>query len=105
MVLAGVGLSGLLVLPNAMIGDLADFRLPDGSNPGEAIYYGLQGLVQKAATGLVTLASGLLFDLFGNTPANPLGIRLTGPIGALFAVAAVLILRHYPSKREGSGAV
>lgn len=101
MILAGFGLAGLLVLPNAMIGDLAQFRRSDGSNPGEAIYYGLQGLLQKAAIGVVTLASGLLFDIFGNTPADPLGIRLTGPIGALFAVASVLIMRAYPDDRGG----
>ncbi len=101
MVFAGIGLSGLLVLPNAMIGDLAEFRLPDGSNPGEAIYYGLQGLLQKGVIGVVTLASGLLFDLFGNTPTDPLGIRLTGPIGAAFAVASVIIMLRYPDDRGG----
>ena len=101
MVFAGIGLSGLLVLPNAMIGDLAEFRLPDGSNPGEAIYYGLQGLLQKGVIGVVTLASGLLFDLFGNTPTDPLGIRLTGPIGAAFAVASVIIMLWYPDDRGG----
>jgi GPH family glycoside/pentoside/hexuronide:cation symporter len=101
MVIAGVGLSGLLVLPNAMIADLSDFRLPDGTKPGEAIYYGLQGLVQKGAIGLVTLASGVLFDVFGNSPDAPLGIILTGPIGAVFAVASVFIMLRYPADRGG----
>jgi Na+/melibiose symporter-like transporter len=84
-----------------MIADLSDYRLPDGSKPGEAIYYGLQGLVQKAAIGVVTAAGGILFDLFGNSPERPLGIRLTGPIGALFAIVAVVVMLRYPDDRNG----
>jgi GPH family glycoside/pentoside/hexuronide:cation symporter len=101
MGISGIGLSGLLVLPNAMIADLSDYRLPDGSKPGEAIYYGLQGLVQKAAIGVVTAAGGILFDLFGNSLERPLGIRLTGPIGALFAMVAVIVMLRYPDNRNG----
>jgi GPH family glycoside/pentoside/hexuronide:cation symporter len=102
MGLAGLPIAGLFIIPNAMVADLSDFRLPDGTKPGEAIYYGVQGVIQNFMIGLVTALAGLLFDAFGKTPESPLGVRLTGPIGAAFALFAfVLFLRFYPDDRRG----
>jgi len=102
MGLAGIPIAGLFIIPNAMVADLSDFRLPDGSKPGEAIYYGVQGVVQNFMIGVVTALAGALFDAFGKTPEAPLGVRLTGPIGAAFALAAFFAFwRAYPDDRKG----
>jgi len=102
MGLAGMPIAGLFIIPNAMVADLSDFRLPNGDKPGEAIYYGVQGVIQNFMIGVVTALSGLLFDVFGKSPDHPLGVRLTGPIGAAFALFAfVAFLRFYPDDRKG----
>jgi len=102
MALAGLPVAGLFIIPNAMVADLSDFRLPNGDKPGEAIYYGVQGVIQNLMIGLVTLLSGVLYDVFGNSPGHDLGVRLTGPIGAAFALFAFFaFLLFYPDDRKG----
>ena len=102
MALAGLPIAGLFIIPNAMVADLSDFLLPGGEKPGEAIYYGVQGVIQNFMIGLVTAMTGFLFDFFGKTPENPLGVRLTGPIGTFFALFAFLaFLFFYPDDRKG----
>lgn len=102
MGLAGFPIAGLFIIPNAMVADLSDFRLPGGEKPGEAIYYGVQGVIQNLMIGLVALLSGLLYDVLGNSPGHNLGVRLTGPIGAAFALFGFLaFLLFYPDDRRG----
>jgi GPH family glycoside/pentoside/hexuronide:cation symporter len=104
MCLAGAPLAGLFIIPNAMVAELSDYRAPDGTKPGEAIYYGVQGFIQKIAIGIVTLLAGLLFDNLGKSAERPLGVMLSGPLGGLFAAAAfVVFLFAYPDDRKGLG--
>jgi GPH family glycoside/pentoside/hexuronide:cation symporter len=102
--LAGLPLAGLFIIPNAMVAELSDYRAPDGTKPGEAIYYGVQGFIQKIAIGVVTLLAGLLFDNLGKTVDKPLGVMLSGPLGGAFALAGFLVfLFVYPDDRKGLG--
>jgi glycoside/pentoside/hexuronide:cation symporter, GPH family len=102
MGMAGLPMAGLFIIPNAMVADLSDFRLPNGDKPGEAIYYGVQGVIQNFMIGVVTALAGLLFDVFGKTPDASLGVRLTSPIGAAFALFAFFAFwRGYPDDRKG----
>lgn len=102
MGLAGLPMAGLFIIPNAMVADLSDFRLPSGSKPGEAIYYGVQGVIQNFMIGVVTALAGVLFDAFGKTPDANLGVRLTSPIGAAFALFAFFVFwKGYPDDRQG----
>lgn len=98
---SGLPIAGIFVLPQAMIAELSDFTMPDGSKPGEAIYFGVQGLVMKFFIGIVSLVTSLLYQFFGNTPQNPLGILLTGPIVSIFALFAVIMFLFYPDDRKG----
>ncbi|MBN1531761.1 MAG: MFS transporter [Spirochaetes bacterium] len=101
MGIAGIPIAGLFIVPNAMVADLSDFRLPDGTKPGVAIYYGVQGLINKMMVGVVTVLAGVLFDVFGNTPGHYTGIILTGPVGAVFAFFALFMFTRYPDDRKG----
>ncbi len=101
MGLAGFPIAVLFIVPNAMVAELSDYRLPDGSKPGEAIYFGVQGLFMKFFIGLVAVLTSLLFDIFGKSPDNPLGIQLTGPLVSIFAVISMAILYFYPDDRLG----
>ncbi len=102
MGITGFPISALFILPQSMIAELSDFRLPDGSKPGEAIYFGVQGLVLKFFVGVSSLVASILFDVFGNTVERPLGIQLTGPVVSSFALfALILFLFFYPDDRKG----
>ena len=102
MGLAGLPMAGLFIIPNAMVADLSDFRLRNGDKPGEAIYYGVQGVIQNFMIGVVTALAGVLFDVFGKTPDASLGVRLTSPIGAAFALFAFFVFwKVYPDDRRG----
>lgn len=97
MGLAGAPMAGLFIIPNAMVAELSDFSLPDGTKPGEAIYYGVQGIINKFVIGVVTASTGLLFELFGRSVEEPLGVKLTGPIGGVFALFAFFMFLKYPA--------
>lgn len=101
MGIAGIPIAGLFIVPNAMVADLSDFRLPDGRKPGVAIYFGVQGIINKMMIGAVTAVAGILFDVFGKSVDKPLGILLTGPVGAFFAFFALLMFLKYPDDRNG----
>ena len=105
MALAGAPISGLFILPNVMVAELSDFVLPDGTKPGEAIYFGVQGVINKFVIGVVTLFTGFLFDTFGATAAENFGVRLTGPIGGAFALFAFFMFLKYPEDRKKSDLV
>lgn len=106
MALAGAPIAGLFILPNVMVAELSDFVLPDGTKPGEAIYYGVQGVINKFVIGIVTFLTGILFDTFGATAGNSLGVQLTGPIGGAFALFAFFMFLKYPSDvRKAENAV
>lgn len=95
-VLLAMGLAGFPVA------GLSDFRLPRGGKTGRGHLLRCPGVIQNLMIGLVALLSGLLFDSFGNSPGHNLGVRLTGSIGAAFALFGFLaFLFFYPDDRKG----
>ncbi|GFP28298.1 glycoside/pentoside/hexuronide:cation symporter, GPH family [Candidatus Hakubella thermalkaliphila] len=95
---AGLPLSSLFVLPDAMGAACTDLEEDLSGQRREAMYFGTQGLVLKTVLGLSTFLTGLLLHFFGATAANPLGVRLTGPVAALFVLAGGIIFLFYPEK-------
>ncbi len=51
--------------------------------------------------GAVTAVAGVLFDVFGKSADKPLGVLLTGPVGAFFAFFALVMFIKYPDDRNG----
>lgn len=95
---AGIPLSILLIVPDAIVAATSDLEEQTTGQRREAMYFGAQGFIMKMAMGLSSLVLGLLLDNFGKTAAEPLGIQLTGPVAALFILAGLLIFINYPEK-------
>jgi glycoside/pentoside/hexuronide:cation symporter, GPH family len=96
MALIGFPVAILLVIPNAAVADLSEL---DGFRRGinrEAMFFGTQGLFMKVNYGLALAITASLFSFFGKDAAEPMGVILTGPVGALFVLAGFFIFLKYP---------
>ncbi len=96
---AGVFVTPLLMLPNAIIADITDVDEEITGYRREAMYFGTQGLVTKTMAGLASVLVALLLGFFGYAPGNDLGIRLVYIIGGLLLVPAAIIFTRYPIEK------
>ncbi|MFW5688164.1 MAG: MFS transporter [Spirochaetota bacterium] len=98
MGLMGFPVAVLLVIPNAAVSDLSEL---DGYRTGrnrEAMFFGTQGLFMKINYGIAGAITASLFAFFGKDAASPLGVKLAGPVGALFVLAGFFVLLGYPQR-------
>jgi len=98
LALAGLPLSSLFVLPDAILFSITDLEEDLSGQKREAMYFGTQGLVSKTLLGLSSFVTGLLLQFFGSTAADPLGVRLTPLIAVLFVLVGGIIFLFYPEK-------
>jgi GPH family glycoside/pentoside/hexuronide:cation symporter len=95
----GIPVSVLLLIPNAMISDLAEYDAINTGSKREAMYFGAQGLLQKINLGISTLILGFLFSSFGKDLARPMGVKLSGPIAGVVCLMGIVLFILYPEKR------
>jgi GPH family glycoside/pentoside/hexuronide:cation symporter len=90
----GMATAGVFLFPNILTADIVDYDAERTETRREAMFYGTQNMVEKAATALSPLIfAGIL--LAGDTSDNPLGIRLVGPVAGLLVLAAFISFRKY----------
>ena len=94
MALVGAPLAGVYLFPAALTADVADHDAALTGQRREASYFGAQSFVEKITSALSPLAlTGLL--ALGNTVDDPLGVRLVGPVAALFVLLGWFLFRWY----------
>jgi GPH family glycoside/pentoside/hexuronide:cation symporter len=103
MLLAGIGLSGYMMLPEIMIGEIADEDETRTKVRREGIYYGMNGFIGRFSFVLTGLTTTLVFGLTGYqggappTPEINLMFRLFMTMIPLIAmVLALIALKYYP---------
>src|SRR5690606_8783854 len=82
------------LFPGIITADIVDYDETRTNTRREAMFYGAQNMLEKAATAFAPLVFALIL-LAGDTAENPLGIRLVGPVGAAFVLLAFLSFRAY----------
>lgn len=92
--IAGIAITGVFAFPNALMADIIDYDFLRTGERREALYYGAQNTIEKWVGSLATAILAALF-LLGETAANPLGIRLVGPVAGVFAIVAFWLFRGY----------
>ncbi len=92
--LAGVPMAGVFLFPNIITADIADESALSTGTRREAMFYGSQNMVEKFAISLAPLIFSLVL-LAGDSAANPLGVRLVGPIAGLLVLAGYISFRSY----------
>ena len=92
--LVGAPLAGVFLFPAALTADCVDHDAAQTGHRREATYFGAQSFVEKTTTALSPLVLATLLTI-GNTPDNPLGVRLVGPVASLFVLAGYVLFRGY----------
>lgn len=93
--LAGVPLSTAFIIPNAMVADIAELDSLTNGERREGMYFGAQGLIIKIVIGFSSLITPMIFNTFGSSLENPLGLKLIGPISGVIVLIGVIFLRLY----------
>ena len=98
MGLLGFPYSGLMVIPNVLISEIIDEDFREHKVRREALFFGVQGLINKFMVSIASFLVGLLLDIFGRTPEQPFGVIAVLPLGAVVALVGFLIIRHMNRK-------
>lgn len=94
ILLIGFPLAGVYLFPTALTADIVD---DDAGRTGlrrEATFYGAQNFVEKMAGAFAPLLLTALLML-GNSAADPLGIRLVGPVAGVVVLIGYLAFRRF----------
>jgi GPH family glycoside/pentoside/hexuronide:cation symporter len=93
--LIGFMLAGSSMLPYAMMGSVADYDEIKTSTRREAIYYGSFSLAVEGGPTISTLLLPVLYQNFGYTVDNPLGVRLAYLVIGALVIIGLLFFRTY----------
>ena len=96
MALISLPVAGNMVLPMAILADIADYDAKITGHRREGMFFGMQGFLQKLATGMAKFSAGLLFQYFGAETGHFLGLSLLGPMAGFFGLIAFIIFLYYP---------
>ncbi len=95
---AGFPIASMFIIPDAIVATVTDLEKMLSGQCRQAMYYGTQGLIMKFALGTSTVIMGFLFQIFGQTPEQSLGVQLTGPAAAIFTFIGLLVFSRFPEK-------
>ena len=87
----GIPLSGIFILPEALLAQVVDDDARTSNTRREAMYFSSRSTLEKFGQTLATALFALLLALFGSTAEDPLGIHLIGPAAALLTLIGWLI--------------
>lgn len=95
----GIPVSILLLLPNAMLGDIAEFDAAKVGTHREAMVFSAQGFLMKLNLEVSAMVLGYLFSQFGKDIAQPMGVKLSGPVAAVVCIIGIVSFLLYPEKK------
>ncbi len=99
LLLLGLPIAGFLVMPFVLIGQMVDADAARTGANRAAMYFGIQGLITKGMYGVSSALLAYLFAAYGNSPEEPLGVLLIGPVAAVSCLVSTLIFLAYPERR------
>lgn len=99
---AGMGVSVLLVVPNALLSDICEEHARTTGRRSEAMFFGAQGFFLKVNLGVSSGVLGALFSWFGTSVEQPLGVRLAGPVAAAVLGLAIVAYWRMPGDRDAA---
>lgn len=94
MAMLGFPYSGLMVIPNVLISEIINDDFKTFEVRREAMFFGVQGLINKLVTALSAFVVGVMHDIFGNTANNMAGVIIIAPIAAVFAIIGFIVIRN-----------
>ncbi len=92
--LAGIPMAGINLLPRAITADITDYDHIRTGMRREGMFYATQNLFEKFGSSFSPLVLAIVLRL-GDTTANPLGLRLVGPVAGAIAFLGYWVFRGY----------
>lgn len=92
---AGIPLSVIFIIPNAMVADIAERDGIEHNEQREGMFFGAQGLIIKIVIGLSSFVTPFIFATFGYSAEQSLGLQLVGPISGVFILLGMWVLSFY----------
>ena len=93
--LIGFMLAGSSMLPYAMMGSVADYDEIKTKTRREAVYYGAFSLAVEGGPTVSTLLLPVLYQNFGYTVKNPMGVRLAYLVIGVLVMIGLFFFRKY----------
>jgi len=92
----GLGQGMLYVLFTPLLGEIIDLDEQASGERREAVYGSMHGLAWKASQALAVYVATRSMDFWGNSPEQPLGVYVMGPIAGLFGLLGLAVCLTYP---------
>ena len=96
----GLPLSGIFILPEALLADVVDEHSLRTDARREAMYFSSRATLEKFGQAVATGIFAVLLAVFGATTDEPMGIRLVGPVAGLLTFAGWLLFWYGYRIRE-----
>jgi GPH family glycoside/pentoside/hexuronide:cation symporter len=93
--LTALPISGYLIMAYAMMGNVVDYDEMLTGRRREAIYYGNFSLATNAGSAVAAAVLPVMLKTFGDTQANPMGIRLSFILASVMAIASAAVFLGY----------
>lgn len=101
LTLIGVPLTGFSALPFALLADIIDYDEKRTGHRREAIFFAVQGTVQKVFVGLAAGCFSILAYWGPGNNVSVTGLRCAMAAAALAAAVGFLVFRAYPLREKG----
>ena len=94
MFVAGMPMAAVFLLPKGLIADITDYDALVRGERREAMFYSTQNFFEKVTYALPPLLLSLALQL-GDSPDNPLGIRLAPLLAGILVLAGAVLWPRY----------
>jgi GPH family glycoside/pentoside/hexuronide:cation symporter len=98
MSLGGVAVAGFITMPNVILSQVIDYDTARTGSNRAASYFGIQGFFTKFLYGVSGAILAFLFQRYGNSVEQPLGVILVGPVAAAFCLVSAGLFLRYPER-------
>jgi GPH family glycoside/pentoside/hexuronide:cation symporter len=98
MAIGGIAVAGFITMPNVILSQVIDYDTARTGANRAASYFGIQGFFTKFLYGVSGAILAFLFQRFGHSVEEPLGVILVGPVAAGFCLVSAGLFLRYPER-------
>ena len=95
LAIVSIPMGGMFAVALGLIADLTDYDELKSGRRREAVYYGIYGIVRKTGWAACSLIMAAIFNVFGFSTENPMGVRVIWLVCALACLLALVVFIPY----------
>lgn len=100
MGLIGIPVSGIMILPPALLSDVIDYDESLTGKRREGIYVGVQAIFQKISIGISIAVAAALMYVGGDTLPTIIGLKFIALAAGVSALVSLVIFAGYPIREK-----